>query len=61
MADNNNDSVWHKCEPPLVPRRTVNGRWTISMGQTWRRRKTDGRWEYRQNDETEEQYLDRQL
>lgn len=52
-------TVWHKCRSPLIPRRTVDGSWTSADGQTWRRR-WDGRWEYRQDPETWDDFERRQ-
>jgi hypothetical protein len=43
----------------LIPRRTVDGRWTSLFGQTWRRRRQDGCWEYQQDKETIDEALDR--
>jgi hypothetical protein len=44
---------------PLIPRRTVDGGWTIGNGTTWRR-KVAGKWEYKQEPETEEEFKVRQ-
>ena len=55
-----NDNLWHKCELPIFPRRDVNGGWTIpGRGQVWRR-KINGRWQYKQDEETVEAWEDRQ-
>jgi hypothetical protein len=52
-----NTNEWHKCRPPFFPQRTVDGSWTCGSRQTWRRRREDGNWEYRQDDEeTEKTY-----
>jgi hypothetical protein len=53
------ETIWHKCRSPLFHRRTVDGGKTSHNGQTWRRWR-NGRWEYRQDEETEEELLDRQ-
>jgi hypothetical protein len=53
------EPLWHKCVTPLIPRRTINGKWAIEPGQTWRRKLPDGKWEYRQDDETVDEWLDR--
>jgi len=48
---------WRKCRPPFFPQPTVDGSWTCGSRQTWRRRREDGNWEYRQeDDETEKTY-----
>lgn len=49
--------LWHKCTAPFFPRRTVEGGWTTSAGQTWCR-KINGRWQYRQDEETEADWED---
>ncbi len=54
------ETIWHKCRFTFLPHRTVNGGWTWGAGQTWRRRNTDGKWKYQQDDETAEAWLDRQ-
>lgn len=51
-------AVWHKCANPIIPRRTVGG-WTSWQGQTWRRLHKDGYWEYRQDPESDEEFLGR--
>lgn len=56
-----NESLWHKCKEPFFPRRTVDGGWTSAFGQTWRRRREDGRWEYKQDVETLEEFEDRSM
>jgi hypothetical protein len=47
-------AVWHKCRTPFWAK--VSGR--NPSGQAWRRT-VNGKWEYRQDPETEEQFLDR--
>lgn len=55
------ETIWHKCRSPFFPRRTVDGGWTIEhLGQLWRRKRPDGKWEYRQDDETYEDQILRQ-
>jgi hypothetical protein len=55
------ESLWHKCQSPFFSRRTVDGgRTTLGIGQTWRRKK-DGRWEYKQDGDTLEEYAAKQL
>ena len=51
-------SVWEKTWI-IFPRRTVDGQWTNSAQQVWRR-KVDGRWQYKQDAETPDQWLERQ-
>jgi hypothetical protein len=53
------ETEWHKCPTPIIPRRTIDGRWAIEPGQTWRRKRPDGKWEYRQDAETVDEWLDR--
>jgi hypothetical protein len=53
------DGKWHKCSTPLIARTTVDGGKTGGMGQTWRRRTTAG-WEYRQDEETPDDFEARQ-
>jgi len=48
-------TIWHKCATPLWPRRLIDGTWSTPFGQAWRRRRND-RWEYRQDDETVEDF-----
>jgi hypothetical protein len=44
-----NENIWHKCRSPIIPKRTADGGWTAWLGQTWRRLRPDGRWEYSQD------------
>jgi hypothetical protein len=53
-------SLWHKCRNPFIPRRTVEGGWTNIIAQVWRRRRPDGKWEYRQDEESVESWQTRQ-
>lgn len=53
------DRLWHKWDDPLLPVRLVTGEWSFPFGQIWRRRGPDG-WEYKQDDETEEEWAARQ-
>jgi hypothetical protein len=48
MIDKN--ERWHQCNLPFFPRRTIDGRWTSDCGQVWRR-KINGKWEYKQDEE----------
>jgi hypothetical protein len=55
------ETIWQKCHLPFFPRRMMDGRWTTSAGgQVWRRKRQDGKWEYQQDEETVEEWLDRQ-
>jgi hypothetical protein len=49
---------WHRCRPPFFPQPTVNGSWTCGSRQTWRRKREDGSWEYKQDWANERAYLD---
>jgi len=51
-------SIWRRCYP-LIPHRTVTGTWTNPYGRIWRRKRNE-RWEYREDEETEQEWLDRQ-
>jgi hypothetical protein len=53
------ESQWHKCRTPFFAKPTVDGGRTGGHGQTWRRRTADG-WEYRQDEETPEEFEARQ-
>jgi len=48
------DAAWRKCRTPVFPRPNIDGSWTCKSRQTWRRRRKDGQWEYKQdgNEET---------
>jgi hypothetical protein len=48
------ETLWHACRTPFIPKRTVDGGWTLGLGAVWRR-KINGRWQYRQDEETSEQ------
>jgi len=52
-------SLWHKCQAPMLPHKTIDGDWTSDVGQTWRLRH-GGKWEYRQDPETDEDWDARQ-
>ena len=52
---------WRRCWNPLIPRRTIDKKWTSLTGQTWCRRRKDGKWEYRQNVENDDEWLKRQF
>lgn len=54
------DAVWTKYEPTFPPVvRLIDGSWA-GEGAMWRRRGLDGRWEYRQDPETMEEWAIRQ-
>lgn len=60
FLDKQKDYIWHKCTGPVIPKPTVNGKWTFEPGQCWRRRGLDGKWEYHVDDETCDEWADRQ-
>jgi hypothetical protein len=60
MQDESENSLWQKCRSPFFPRRTVDGGWTSHVGQTWRRTGPDGKWQYKQDPETWEEWDRRQ-
>lgn len=49
---------WHRYSP-LLPKRDINGNWTEMTARVWRRWH-DGRWEYRQDPESDEDFQARQ-
>jgi hypothetical protein len=55
------EHVWHKCRAPLLPKRDIDGKWLEDLGQIWRRRREDGKWEYRQDPETRDHWEARAL
>lgn len=58
MFKDKKDGKWHK-HSPLLHVRLIDGSYSSGIGQVYRR--WDGeKWEYRQERETEEEYLDRQ-
>lgn len=50
------DYEWQPCDPPIFPRRTVDGGKTLLKSSTWRRRAKDGGWEYTQKPQTFEDW-----
>ncbi len=52
------DGIWHAYTPLLLVRLT-SGRWSRPEGQIWCRY-SSGRWEFQQDEETEEEWLNRQ-
>lgn len=53
------NSNWKVVLNPALPRKTIDGGFTTQTGTVWRR-KVEGKWEYREDAETLEQFLDRQ-
>jgi len=51
-------ALWHRWWK-MFPVRLNDGRWSRSVGQLWRRRSGSG-WEYQQDAETEDQWMERQ-
>jgi hypothetical protein len=49
---------WQPCSL-IFPRRTIEGRWTLGEGQVYRR-KVDGKWQYKQDEEHYEDWLNSQ-
>ena len=47
------DAAWRKCLTPFFPQPTIDGSWTCKSRQTWRRRRKDGQWEYKQDGDAE--------
>lgn len=60
MAKREERPEWERFEPflSLWPRRLIDGAWSAPTGQMWRRRTATG-WEYRQDAETVEEFVDR--
>jgi hypothetical protein len=53
MISTESDAVWQKCSLWLpMLHRDIHGQRLSSVGQVWRRRRPDGKWEYRQDAET---------
>lgn len=52
------DGLWHPCGV-IWPRSTIDGGKTAQTGTTWRRWR-NGRWEYRHEPETADEWVDRQ-
>lgn len=59
-SDPPNPHLWHKCGQPLLPVILEDGRLQIPGRQLWRR-KVNGRWVYQQDEETEEEWDNRQI
>lgn len=57
MSDED-ETLWHKCSG-FPPRKTIDGKWSLFPGQLWRR-KRNGKWEYKQDQETYDEWFDRQ-
>lgn len=52
------ETVWHRCRTPFIPKRTIDGDTTFGMGQVWRRRTADG-WEYQKDPEDPDDWAQR--
>ena len=54
-------AVWHEIDPPLYRSfELIDGRRSQQTGRLWRRRTAAGTWEYRQDPESYDEFLDRQ-
>lgn len=52
-------TLWHKCDPPWFATVTlVDGTKANPGGQLWRRQRPDGAWEYQQDPESLEDWMD---
>lgn len=58
MVRGEDETLWHKCSS-FPPHRTIGGKWTLMPGQVWRR-KVNGKWQYKQDEETAEDWAERQ-
>jgi hypothetical protein len=58
MSERNTNVEWQPCSL-IFPRRTIKGRWTLGEGQVYRR-KVDGKWQYKQDEEHYEDWLNSQ-
>lgn len=58
MADEKKNGLWHE-HNPLFRVRLTDGTYSRGFGQIYRRWKAN-KWEYRQDEETDEEYNDRQ-
>jgi hypothetical protein len=52
------DFAWHRCVLVPLSGRDIQGNRLSPVGQVWRRLGCDGRWQYRQDEATEQDYLD---
>jgi hypothetical protein len=57
--DSEPNDVWEKCRALLIPRRMIDGSWQTLLGQTYRRRRADGKWEYRQDPVDADEIIER--
>lgn len=48
------ETLWHKYTA-VIPRKLITGQWSALSGQLWRRRNANGKWEYKQDPETEDE------
>jgi len=54
-------AFWHEINPPLYRSfKLIDGGRSRQTGRLWRRRTAAGAWEYRQDPETFDEFLDRQ-
>jgi hypothetical protein len=51
-----NAGGWKERRPPRLPQRTIDGDWISDSIPTWRRRREDGQWEYKQDGITGKAY-----
>jgi len=55
------DFAWREIDPPLFASlMLIDGRRSQQTGRLWRRRTAAGDWEYRQDVETYDEFIDRQ-
>lgn len=53
------ETVWHEAPFQLVPPVLITGGRAKDFGKLWRRKAASG-WEYKQDEETDEHFADRQ-
>lgn len=58
MSDEKKNGLWHP-HNPILPVKLTDGTYSLGFGQVYRRW-IAGKWEYRQEPETEDEYWDRQ-
>ncbi len=51
--------LWHEIMPPFVPVRLAGGGWSSWSGNLWRRYNRAGYWEYKEIEETAQEFEDR--
>ncbi|MDI4231464.1 hypothetical protein OZ411_01375 [Bradyrhizobium sp. Arg237L] len=52
------DFDWHRSVLSPLGRRDIYGNRLSPVGQVWRRLGCDGRWQYKQDEATEQDYID---